>query len=406
MNGEVYMPILSKRLMQAVRKEVRAFGSPPPRFLDLAGHCIAGQDPLEGLSNSRRSRSYALQESINLSKPYLYSVVPGIMTWVLGLEDRRMILGSLVGAEVMVSDGPDPTDDTLVRLVRKGLAPAAAEAFVAKLKVWPLAQIEDVAIQTQEAFYALSGWQPELMQERRRQIRQQEQINEAIADVRGRGGAALYAFEKERILLSNIRAGDRNTSRRILNEMLATIYMSAPQLVVLRARVIELLSCLTRAAIEDNPLMEPLIVRNHTWTDQLIRSQSFEELSECLMRALDDFIDGIYLHGVNRSNAHVHKAMEYIGQAYAGPISLRDVAAYVGLSSCRLAHLIKDYTGQTVLQVIHSVRIRRAQELLDQSVDSCADVAYAVGFGDQSYFTHLFKRHTGMTPARYRRRRG
>ncbi len=399
------MPILSKRLMNSVRKEARDLGVRPPRFLDLAGRCVTGADPFSELSNSRRRRSYALQESINLGKPYIYSVAPGIMTWVLGLEDQRMILGSLVGSEVMVSDGVDVTGDTLVYLVRNGMTPDAAKAVVAKLNVWPLASVEEIATQMQVAFYTLSGWCPALMQERQQQIRQQKQINDALAEVRDRGGGALYAFEKERILLSNIRAGDRNASRRILNEMLATIYMTAPKLVVLRARVIELLSCLTRAAIEDNPLMEPLIERNHTWTEQLIHSESFEDLSACLMRALDDFIDGIYLHGVNRSNAHVHRALDYVGREYARPISLRDVAVHVGLSSCRLAHLVRDYTGRTVIQIIHHVRIQHAQELLEQSSMSCAEIAYTVGFGDQSYFTHLFKRQFGKTPLRYRKQR-
>ncbi len=400
------MPILSKRLMESVRREARSSGALPPRFLDLAGACVLGDDPIAELKNSRRRRSYALQESINSSGPYLYAVAPGVMTWVLGLEDRRMILGSMVGTEVMVSDASWDEDDALVYLVRQGLAPEAAEAFVAGLDVWPLDRVRDMARRTQEAFYTLSGWKPELMEERRRQILQQQQINEAIADVRNRGGDALYTFEKERVLLSNIRAGDRNEARRILNEMLATIYMSAPQLVVLRARVIELLTCLTRAAIEDNPLMEPLIERNHAWTNQLIQAQSFEELSERLMGALDDFIDGIYLHGLNRSNKHVHKALEFIGDEYASSIGLRDVAQHVGLSASRLAHLVKDFTGQTVLQIIQQVRIRHAQELLTQTDRSCADIGYEVGFGDQSYFTYHFKRQLGTTPAKFRKGRG
>ncbi len=397
------MPILSKRLMSAVRKEARGLGGRPPRFLGLTGECMTGSDPLAVLRNSRRRRSYALQESINVGEPYLYAAAPGIMTWVLGLEDRRMILGSMVGAEVMVPDSAGDGDDTLVYLVRHGLTPEAAQSFVAGLEVWPRQRIRDIARCTQEAFYTLSGWKPELMEERRQQIRRQQQINEAIEDVRSRGEAALYTFEKERVLLSNIRAGDRNGARRILNEMLATIYMSAPRLVVLRARVIELLTCLTRAAIEDNPLMEPLIERNHAWTNQLIQAQSFEELSGHLMEALDDFIDGIYLHGVNRSNKHVHKALEFIGREYASSIGLRDVAEHVGLSASRLAHLVKDFTGQTVLQIVQQVRIRRAQELLTQTSRSCAEIGYEVGFGDQSYFTYHFKRQTGTTPARYRR---
>jgi AraC-like DNA-binding protein len=142
------------------------------------------------------------------------------------------------------------------------------------------------------------------------------------------------------------------------------------------------------------------------WTEQLIHSGSFEELSDRLMRALDDFIDGIYLHGVNRSNLHVHKALDFIGDKFAEPISLKDVAEHVGLSSCRLAHLMKDYTGLSVMQTIRNTRIRRAQLLLRQSTKSCAEIGYEVGFGDQSYFTYHFRRQTGVTPARYRKEHG
>ncbi len=293
--------------------------------------------------------------------------------------------------------------DTLMYLVRHGMGAEVAQEFVAGLDVWPMERIKKIAKQAQDAFYTLSGWKAELMEERSRQLRQQQQLNAAIADVRESGGRALYTFEKERMLLSNIRAGDRNASRSILNEMLASIYMSAPQIVVLRARVIELMTCLTRAAIEDNPLMEPMIERNHRWTERLISAKSFEELSERLMHALDDFIDGIYLHGLNRSNRHVHKALDFIGEEYSSSISLKEVAEHVGLSTYRLAHLVKEYTGQTVLQVIRDVRIRHAQELLEQSSMSCAEVGYEVGFGDQSYFTAHFKRQTGMTPAKYRK---
>jgi AraC-like DNA-binding protein len=187
--------------------------------------------------------------------------------------------------------------------------------------------------------------------------------------------------------------------------MLGTIYLSSPKPVVLRARVIELLSCLTRAAIEDNPMLEPLIERNHRWTDQLIHADGFEALSTELMQALDEFIDAVYLHGVNRSNVHVHKAMEFIAREFKEPISLSHVAAHVGLSSCRLAHLVKAFTGKTVLEVIRQVRLQRAQELLDRTALSGVEIAYEVGFGDQSYFIQHFKRYAGMTPARYRRRR-
>jgi AraC-like DNA-binding protein len=43
--------------------------------------------------------------------------------------------------------------------------------------------------------------------------------------------------------------------------------------------------------------------------------------------------------------------------------------------------------------------------MLEGTSTSCPEIAYAVGFCDQSYFIKHFKRLMGTTPARYRRAR-
>lgn len=399
------MVMLSTRIMQAVTRKMVAEGDFPPRFLDLKGQCVQGDDVLGVLRNSAQRRSYALQESVDRGAPFLYYTAPSVMSWVVALEHERVLAGSMLGEAFFIEEGEGSREAAAVYMAGQGMPAAAAEALTAALPAATRDSVEAMATRASGVFYRESGWRPVLMEERSQGLRRQQQLTDAMNEVRMRGGGALYAFEKERVLLSNIRAGDRNNSRRILNEMLATIYLSSPKPVVLRARVIELLSCLTRAAIEDNPLLEPLIERNHRWTDQLIHADGFETLSTALMHALDEFIDAVYLHGVNRTNAHVHKALEFIAREFKEPISLSHVAEHVGLSTCRLAHLVKAFTGRTVLEVIRQVRLRRAQELLDQTTLPCVEIAYEVGFGDQSYFIQHFRRHTGMTPARYRRRR-
>jgi len=398
------MAILSRRLMQAVVRRFNAVGGPIPRFLDLKGICLLGEDPLGVLRNSVLRRSYALQESVDRGEPYLYHAAPSVITWVMALEHQRMISGSLLGGEVFIEESGVGREVAAAYLAGQGMPADAASGFISGLPSAVLDEVRTVAGLAADLFYQESGWHADLLGERRQGRQRQRQLDEAVNEVRMRGGGALYAFEKERVLLSNIRAGDRNGARRILNEMLGAIYLSSPKPVVLRARVIELLSCLTRAAIEDNPLLEPLIERNHRWTERLIHAEGFEDLSTELMQSLDEFIDAVHLHGVNRSNAHVHKALEFIAREYREAISLSHVAAHVGLSSCRLAHLVKAFTGKTVLEVIRQVRLRRAQELLDRTEKTCVEIAYEVGFGDQSYFIQHFKRFAGMTPARYRRR--
>jgi len=394
------MAIVSRRLMAQVATAYQGEYGLRVSFMDLLGNVQVGPDPLAVLSNTRRRRDFAMQESGNQGRPYVYNVCPFVCTWVVALEDRRRIHGGLIGGEVLVGED---FDKSVNYLVRHGMQEEEAESYLARLPLWDYQRVEDACHGLQDLFYKMSGWKPLLMQENRLRIRQQEQLTKAIEDQKRSGEPALYAFEKERILLANIRAGDRNEARRILNEMLATIYMSSPKLVVLRARTIELMSCLTRAAIEDNPLLEPLIERNHMWTERLVNAGDFEELSTVLMEALDSFIDGIYLHGANRSNMKVRQALDLIGRDFAGKISLSELARSVGLSTSRLSHLVKDYTGRTVLQIVQETRVSHAQQLLEHTSMSCAQIAYDVGFGDQSYFTKHFKRLTGTTPARYRR---
>jgi len=313
--------------------------------------------------------------------------------------------GGLIGGEVIIENREEPNGENADYLATHGMTQQEATAFLGRLQTWPESRAKEAGKFLQETFYQISGWKPELMKENRLKNLQKQQINEAIEDQRKYGKNAIYAFEKERVLLANIRAGDRLGARRILNEMLAIIYLSSPQLVVLRARAVELMSCLTRAAIEDNPLMEPLIERNHAWIERLIRARNFEDLSQELMAALDDFIDGIYLHGLNRSNTPVRKAIDYVSRNFAHKVRLEDVAAEAGVSVSRLSHLVKEFTGKTLLQIIHQVRTRHAQQLLERSSKSCAEIAYETGFGDQSYFIKHFKRLTGTTPASYRRSR-
>ena len=95
--------------------------------------------------------------------------------------------------------------------------------------------------------------------------------------------------------------------------------------------------------------------------------------------------------------------MDYVREHFAEPISLRDVAEHIGLSTWRTAHVVKEYTGKTVVENILDFRIKRAQQLLARTEMRCTEICFEVGFNDQSYFTKQFRKMTGVTPSRYRK---
>ena len=71
----------------------------------------------------------------------------------------------------------------------------------------------------------------------------------------------------------------------------------------------------------------------------------------------------------------------------------------------RYVHKLFSTTGQTVGEYVNDKRIQLCtRDLLDaQRGKTIAEIAYAAGFRDISYFNHLFKRSHGMAPREFRR---
>ena len=80
-----------------------------------------------------------------------------------------------------------------------------------------------------------------------------------------------------------------------------------------------------------------------------------------------------------------------------------DYATMLNISPNHLNKVIKSATGKSPSQWIDEVLITEAKILLYQTKLSIKEIAFGVGFTDASYFSRLFKRHTGLTPLQYRK---
>ena len=74
------------------------------------------------------------------------------------------------------------------------------------------------------------------------------------------------------------------------------------------------------------------------------------------------------------------------------------------LSPNRLSAIIKEYSGQTVMQWLNRRLVLQAKVLLRGGTAPVGDIAFALGFDEQGSFARFFKRETGMTPTEYRGR--
>jgi len=56
------------------------------------------------------------------------------------------------------------------------------------------------------------------------------------------------------------------------------------------------------------------------------------------------------------------------------------------------------------LEYVHALRLEETKLLLETTDMAVEDVAHAVGYGDGSVLSRLFRRKVGLTPAQYRKR--
>jgi len=397
------MKILSQRVVSALSSSYRVRYGLKPAVLSPDGTVLScsEDDYVCRLPVLKRARADALLQAVRWGEPYISFLAPGIMTWIIPLVDGESILGGISGGEVAAKENDDDGAAAVNYLVSAGCRREIAVSYVRSLPSWSQTRIREAAYFLYETVYQVSPLKPVLLDRNRENALQQRQIAEAIQE-RKQSQERKYPIMEEQMLLSLMRVGDRTGARRILNNVLAAMFLYSPKQVLIRARAIEMMGFLVRAAIEDNPVQAPLMERHQEWIGYIIESQSFEELCEVLRHALDDFMSAIFEQGYNRSSSRMRKIMIFISQRYMTHLTLDDIAAEVGLSRFHVARLIKRSTGKTMTQHIRTLRINKARELLESTDQKYADIAYDLGFADQSYFIKQFREMTGTTPAHYR----
>lgn len=103
------------------------------------------------------------------------------------------------------------------------------------------------------------------------------------------------------------------------------------------------------------------------------------------------------------SRSQLAAACEMLAASFSGDRSIADVARACGLSRGYFIRGFKEATGKTPHQWGLSQRVEQARGMLISSEMSLADIALACGFADQSHFTRVFSKVTGLPPGGWRR---
>lgn len=100
-------------------------------------------------------------------------------------------------------------------------------------------------------------------------------------------------------------------------------------------------------------------------------------------------------------NTFLANAEYAIRKAHYKPMTAGDLAKVMSVSERTLNRKLKELTGQTPKSFIDGIRIRHACTLLITNKQSVKEIAYSLGYSDDSVFRRLFKREMKITPSSY-----
>ena len=104
------------------------------------------------------------------------------------------------------------------------------------------------------------------------------------------------------------------------------------------------------------------------------------------------------------SDPQVAHAARLIRTHATGNLSVKELVAQVPVSRSALFRRFKEQLGHSPKEELTRVRLARARELLSHSTLPIAAVAERAGYREAKHFIAIFRRATGETPLRFRRK--
>ncbi|MCJ8012723.1 AraC family transcriptional regulator [Paenibacillus sp. KQZ6P-2] len=106
---------------------------------------------------------------------------------------------------------------------------------------------------------------------------------------------------------------------------------------------------------------------------------------------------------VHDENILFRQAKLFIKDNLSKELTLMTVANHLHISSRHLTRLFQQHTNQTFVHYVQERRVRFASHLLLEGEHSIKDIADQCGFQSVHYFTRIFTKKIGVSPAKFRR---
>ncbi len=356
-----------------------------------------------------RSQAYGMTEAERFGGKYIYFCPMGLTCFVSPIMGQQGSTAKITVGPFLMVDRDDYIAFDLEE--RLGLDSETMERVLAltdRLPQIPAGRVNSLSI----LLFMAVGFMNNVSAANRMLDRQdsdeiQGQITEYIMELKASEKPPRYPVKTEKALLASITDSDKQTAQKLLNEILGYIlFSSGGNFSEIKSRIYELLAVMSRAAVDAGACADEIFRMNHNFYQQAACTVNIDELCILLSGLMNQYIDNLFAFQDIKNADVINKAVHFMRQNCTRKIALEDVARTVYLSPTYFSKVFKEEMGQSFNGYLNKLRIEKSKRMLLQTDLQLVNIAGLSGFEDQSYFTKVFKRVTGVSPNRYRKSGG
>lgn len=214
-------------------------------------------------------------------------------------------------------------------------------------------------------------------------------------------------MELEELLLSHVEYGKVEELEKLYQQPTAgrAGTMAGDTLRQQKNLLICTATLVTRAAMKGGLDRETAFSLSDHYIQQAELTEDYLALTRLNAQMVLDFTrrvnaakSGIYASGLIRD------AKNYILAHMDEPVTTEALSRHLGMNRTYLCKQFAEEAGLTVNQYVTKVKLEEAKRLLHITQKPIGEIAQYLGYSSQSYFQKVFKTHTGITPAEYRKK--
>lgn len=160
----------------------------------------------------------------------------------------------------------------------------------------------------------------------------------------------------------------------------------------------------TRAAIQGGLDWDSARTLSDVFIQNIEDAMDVQALLKLRNEAMLEFTERVQKRRSEKYSDIINQCLRYIYKHLYENINISQIADVIGVSSGYLASRFRKEVGISLKNYIQQEKVEESKKLIVLTDHPLLDICILLNFNDQSYFTKVFKKVTGLTPKQYKDR--